>query len=128
MNWSGTAGFRCLSTRRTTTRPSGRSRRRSGPMAMPRGDTPQKAQDYYQYLLSHHTTEHRVETWHVDWLSLAWEWGFVVALCLVFLLWVGHSRTPRQKPGISPVDSGRGFASELAGPATLFFLLFTVIV
>src|SRR5205814_2720995 len=85
---SSTAPSRCTSTRRTTTRPSGRSRkRRRSPMGLPSGDTPQKAHVYYQYLLSHHESEHRVETWHVDWTALAWEWGFVGALCLALILW-----------------------------------------
>jgi hypothetical protein len=97
-------------------------------MAMPRGDTPQKAHDYYTYLLSHHQTESRVETWHVDWMSLAWMWGFVAALALILILWVWQYRTTRQKTGLYSVDSWSGFASELAGPASLFFLLFTVIV
>lgn len=97
-------------------------------MSMPSGDTPQKAHDYYQYLLSRHETEHRAATWHVDWTSLAWMWGFVAALALVLILWVWQYRTTRQKTRIYPVDSWSGFTSELAGPATLFFLLFTAIV
>ena len=85
-------------------------------MAMPRGDSPQKAQEFYKYLLAHHETEHPVKTWHVNWLSLAWMWGFVAAL-----------RTTRQKTRIYAVDSWSGFTSELAGPATLFFLIFVAI-
>ena len=46
----------------------------------PKGDTPQKAQDFYEYLQGHHETEHRVATWTVDWMSLAWMWGFVFVL------------------------------------------------
>ena len=48
-------------------------------MAMPSGDTPEKAQQYYQYLQAHHETDGRVDTWTVDWFALAWLWGFVVA-------------------------------------------------
>jgi hypothetical protein len=96
-------------------------------MAMPSGDTPQKAQDYYNYLLAHHETEHRPATWTVDWLSLAWVWGFVVALLLILLWWVWQYRSTRQKTGIYPVDSWSGFTSELAGPASLFFVLLTAI-
>jgi hypothetical protein len=58
-------------------------------MAMPRGDTPQKAQEYYQYLLAHHETEHRVETWSVDWMSLAWLWGVIIVGFAIVLI-VGH--------------------------------------
>ena len=79
----GRRGSRCSSRRRTTTRPTGRSTRRSGPMAMPSGDSPAKAQQYYDYLQAHQQTMHAAATWHVDWLSLAWLWGFLVALALI---------------------------------------------
>jgi hypothetical protein len=96
-------------------------------MAMPTGDTPQKAQDYYHYLLSHHETEHRVETWHVNWLALSWFWGFVAALALILIFWIWQYRTTRQKTGIYPIDSWSGYTSELAGPASLFLILFCAI-
>jgi hypothetical protein len=96
-------------------------------MAIPSGDTPQKAQDYYHYLLSHHETEHRVETWHVDWTALSWLWGFVAALALMLIFWIWQYRTTRQKTGIYPIDSWSGYTSELAGPASLFFLLLCAI-
>jgi hypothetical protein len=96
-------------------------------MAMPTGDTPQKAQDYYHYLLSRHETEHRVETWHVNWFALSWFWGFVAALALILIFWIWQYRTTRQKTGIYPIDSWSGYTSELAGPASLFFLLFCAI-
>ena len=96
-------------------------------MAMPKGDTPQKAHDYYQYLLSHHETERRSATWHVDWMSLAWMWGFVAALVLILLWWVGQYRTTRHKERIYPVDTWGGFTTELAGPASRFFILLTAI-
>ena len=97
-------------------------------MAMPRGDSPQKAQEFYHYLLAHHETEHRVTTWSVDWLSLAWLWGFVVALSVILLWWVWQYRTTRHKMGVYPVDSWSGFTTELAGPASFFFVLFTAII
>ena len=97
-------------------------------MAMPSGDSPQKAQAFYHYLLAHHETEHRVETWYVDWLSLAWLWGFVVALSVILLWWVWQYRSTRHKMGVYPVDSWSGYTSELAGPASFFFVLFTAIV
>jgi hypothetical protein len=97
-------------------------------MAMPTGDTPQKARDYYEYLLAHHQTEHRAKTWNVDWLALAWVWGFVVALSLILLLWVWQYRSTRHKVGLYPVDSWSGFTTELAGPATRFFIVLSVII
>ena len=96
-------------------------------MAMPRGDTPQKANEFYHYLLAHHETEHRVRTWHVDWYALGWLWGFVAALALILIWWIWQYRTTRQRARIYPVDSWGGFTSELARPATLFFLLLTAV-
>ena len=96
-------------------------------MGIPTGDSPQKVEEYYKYLQGHHESDSRVATWHVDWLSLAWLWGFVAALVLILLLWIWQYRTTRQKTGIYPIDSWSGFTSELAGPATFFFLLFCVI-
>jgi hypothetical protein len=95
-------------------------------MGMPSGDTPQKAQAYYHYLQGHQETMQAPDTWHVRWLDLAWLWGFLVALALIAILWVWQYRTTRQK--IYPVDRFGGFTTELAGPATFFFIAFTVIV
>ena len=95
---------------------------------MPTGDSPQKAQAYYLYLQAHHQTEGRIATWHVDWLSLAWLWGFAIILGLVILLWLWQFRTTRQRTGIYPIDSFGGYTTELAGPATLFFVLLTAVI
>ena len=62
-------------------------------MTMPSGDSPEDAQSYYDYLLAHHQNDGRIATWHVDWVSLAWMYGFVVALALLVLLWVWQYRT-----------------------------------
>jgi hypothetical protein len=97
-------------------------------MNFPSGDTPEKARDFYLYLNGHHQTEGRVETWHVDWMSLAWLWGFVIVLVFALLLWVKQYRTTRQRIGIYPVDRFGGWTSEAAGPATAFFLLFTAVI
>jgi hypothetical protein len=95
---------------------------------MPTGDSPHKVREYYLYLNGHHETDHPVKTWHVDWGSLAWEWGFVVVLALAIVWWVWQYRTTRQRTGLYPVDRFGGYTSELAGPATLFFLLLTLII
>ena len=97
-------------------------------MSMPSGDSPQKVKEYYLYLQGHHQTDGRVATWHVDWLSLAWLWGFMIVLALTLLWWIGQYRTTRQLTGIYPVDRWGGYTSELGRPATRFFLLFSVIV
>jgi hypothetical protein len=97
-------------------------------MSMPRGDSPQKVEEYYRYLQAHHETDHLVQTWHVDWVSLAWMWGFVAVLNLVLLLWIWQYRTTRQRTGVYPVDNFGGYTTELAGPATFFFLVFSAIV
>jgi hypothetical protein len=93
-------------------------------MGMPSGSSPQDAEAYYHYMTSQHQTEGRVNTWTVDWLSLAWLWGFAAAISLVLILWVWQYRSTRQKSGgIYPVDTWSGYATELAGPATFFFLV-----
>ncbi len=97
-------------------------------MGMPSGESPEHAQQYYQYLQAHKETMQRADTWHVQWIQLAWLWGFLLALALVILLWLWQYRTTRQKSGIYPIDSFGGYTSELAGPSTMFFLLFTVLV
>jgi hypothetical protein len=96
-------------------------------MGMPSGDTPSKARDYYDYLQGHEQTMHHPDTWHVRWLDLAWLWGFLIVLVLVAVLWVWQYRSTRQRTGIYPVDNFGGYTSELAGPATFFFLVLTVI-
>jgi hypothetical protein len=98
-------------------------------MSMPSGDSPQKAQQYYHYLQSKEIVPHgRDATWHVDWTSLAWMWGFTIALAVILVLWVRQYRTTRQVPGLSPLDSWAGHTTEAAGPATTYFLVFTTIV
>jgi hypothetical protein len=94
-------------------------------MSMPSGDTPQKAQDYYHYLNSHHIIDGRVQTWHVDWLAIAWLWGFLIALIIGVGLWAKQYRTTRQRTGIYPVDRFGGWTSEAAGPGTMFFWVLT---
>ena len=94
-------------------------------MGMPSGDSPAKAHQYYEYLQSHDQTLQVPATWHVHWLDLAWLWGFAIALLLVILLWLWQYRTTRQR--IYPVDSFGGYTTELAGPSTLFFILFTIL-
>ena len=76
------------------------------------------AQQYYQYLQAHQETMQQADTWHVQWISLAWLWGFVIALVLVLLLWIWQYRSTRQKAGMYPVDSFGGYTTELAGRAT----------
>jgi hypothetical protein len=96
--------------------------------SMPTGDSPDKAHDYYLYLQSHHQSDGRIATWHVDWFSLTWFWGFVIALVVAVLFWVKQYRTTRQRTGLYPLDSFGGWTSEAAGPATGFFLLLTAII
>ena len=97
-------------------------------MAMPSGDTPQKVDAFYQYLQGHQETLQTPATWHVHWLDLAWLWGFVIVLSLTLLLWVWQYRSTRQRGGIYPVDTFGGYTTELAGPATFFFLLLSLII
>jgi hypothetical protein len=98
-------------------------------MSMPSGESPQTARDYYHYLQSHEIVPHgRDVTWHVDWTSLAWLWGFTIVLVVILLAWVRQYRSTRQVPGISPLDSWAGHTTEAAGPATTLFFLFTGVI
>jgi hypothetical protein len=96
-------------------------------MSIPTGRSPETAEKYYLYLQGHQETTGRVQTWHVDWMSLAWLWGFAIALAVVTLLWIWQYRTTRQPRGVYPVDNFGGYTTELAGPASRFFLLLTAI-
>ena len=86
-----------------------------------------KAQAYYHYLQAHQESLQAPNTWTVRWLDLAWLWGFVAVLCVVVLLWLWQYRTTRQRTGIYPVDRFGGYTTELAGPATFFFVALTAI-
>ena len=94
-------------------------------MGIPSGDTPSKAQAYYHYLQAHQETMQHPDTWHVRWLDLAWLWGFVAVLCVVTLLWIWQYRTTRQR--MYEVDTFGGYTTEVARPATSFFLLLSLI-
>jgi hypothetical protein len=100
-------------------------------MAMPTGDTPEKVEEYYRYLQGQHETDHPVATWHVDWLSLAWLWGFLIVIAVGLLFWVWQYRTTLQRSegraAMYPVDSFGGYTTEQAGPATFFFMLLVLI-
>jgi hypothetical protein len=97
-------------------------------MGMPSGESPAKAHQYYEYLQSHQQTQQAAATWHVRWLDLAWLWGFLIVLSLIMLVWLWQYRSTRQRAGLYPVDQFGGYTSELAGPATFFFILFCVII
>jgi hypothetical protein len=97
-------------------------------MGMPSGESPEHAQRYYHYLQGHQETMQRAATWHVRWVDLAWLWGFMIVLSLLIVWWIWQYRSTRQKANLYPVDSFGGYTTELAGPATLFFLLLTLIV
>jgi hypothetical protein len=94
----------------------------------PSGDSPEKVRQFYEYLQGHQETTSPEQTWHVDWMSLAWLWGFVAVLVFALLIWVKQYRTTRQRTGIYPIDSFGGWTTEAAGPATVFFILFTAFV
>jgi hypothetical protein len=93
-------------------------------MGMPSGSSPEKAEAYYDYLLSHHQTDGRVATWTVDWTALAWLWGFAISIAVILLLWIWQYRTTG-RGGLYPVQRWAGYTSELARPASLFFVLLT---
>lgn len=90
-------------------------------MAMPSGSSPDNAERFYQYLLAHHQRDGRTATWSVDWISLAWMWGFVVAISLTLIWWIWQYRENR-RASLYPVDRWGNYVTELARPASLFFV------
>ena len=94
-------------------------------MGMPSGESPAKAQQYYNYIQSHSQTQYVPKTWEVHWLDLAWLWGFLIVLVSAILFWVWYYRSTRQR--IHPVDSFGGYTTELGRPAARFFWLLTVV-
>jgi hypothetical protein len=98
-------------------------------MPMPTGDTPRAVHDYYEYLQARQLQPHgRTDTWHVDWTSLTWMWGFVVVLCIVFALWIRDYRSTHPQTGISPLDRWSGYTTEAGAPVPLFFWFVTLVV
>lgn len=98
-------------------------------MAMPKGDSPQNAHDYYLYLQGHQLAPHgRTETWHVDWSALAWIWGFVVVLVLILLLWIRDYRSSHPQTGISPLDRWGGYTTEAGARVPIFFWIVTLVI
>jgi hypothetical protein len=96
---------------------------------MPKGDSLQKVHDYYVYLQAHQLAPHgRTETWHVDWTSLRWLWGFVIVLCVIFVAWIRDYRSTHPQTGISPLDRWSGYTTEAAGRVPFFFWLVTLVV
>jgi hypothetical protein len=97
-------------------------------MTMPGGSSPDDAQAYYDYLLAHHQNDGRTVTWTVDWISLAWMWGFMIALALIGIMWIGQYRTTLRRgiAGLYPVDAWGTYVSEIARPASFFFVLLTL--
>jgi len=95
---------------------------------MPRGDSVHTVQQYYDYLQARQLSPHgRTETWHVDWTSLGWFWGFVIALSLILLVWIRGYRSTRP-PAISPLDRWGGYTTEGAGRVHFVFWVFTIAV
>jgi hypothetical protein len=98
-------------------------------MAMPRGDSVAKVQQYYDYLQSRQLTPHgRTETWHVDWVSLGWMWGFVIVLTLIFVVWVRDYRSSHPQIGISPLDRWGGYTTEAGARVPFSFWIFTLVI
>jgi hypothetical protein len=99
-------------------------------MGMPTGDSPQTAERFYHYLQSRQLEPHgRVETWHIDWASLAWLWGFVALVIVVLLIWIREYRSHHPAEPISPLDRWGGYTTEGAGhvPWSLW-LIFAIVV
>jgi hypothetical protein len=93
-------------------------------MAMPSGDSPTTAENYYLYLQGHHQTDGRVVTWDVDWFSIAWMWGWLVVMIVVLVWWILQYRRTLQRGGLYPVDRWGPYVTEVARPASRFFVVF----
>jgi hypothetical protein len=97
-------------------------------MSMPEGDSPQVAREYYLYLQGHQLAPHgRTVTWHVDSTALAWMWGFVLVLAILFGLWIRDYRSTHPPIGISPLDRWAGYTTEAAERVPFFFWVVTVV-
>ena len=96
----------------------------SVPHSLPSGGSPFKAQQFYHYLQAHQETQYHPDTWHVRWVDIAWLWGFLAALLVVLVFWILQYRSTRQR--IYSVDTFGGVTTEMARPATLFFILLAV--
>jgi hypothetical protein len=92
---------------------------------MPSGESPEHARRFYDYLQAHQQTMYKPDTWHVRWVDLAWLWGFLIVLAAALLWWVWQYRSTRQR--IYEVDTFGGYTTELARPASRFFILLTVV-
>jgi hypothetical protein len=98
-------------------------------MAMPRGDSPEKVQEYYQYLQSHQLEPHgRTQTWHVDWTSLGWMWGFLIVLAVLLGVWVRDYRSTHPQTGIAPLDRFGGYTTEAASRVPFAFWIITLVI
>ena len=97
-------------------------------MSMPTGDSNQEVRDYYLYLNAHHQSDGKIITWKVDWFSIAWLWGFVIVSVIVLIWWVWQYRSTVQPRGLYPAASWGGYTTEIARPATRFFLLLTAVI
>jgi heme/copper-type cytochrome/quinol oxidase subunit 2 len=96
-------------------------------MGMPTGDSPQTAEQYYLYLQGHQLEPHgRVETWHIDWTSLAWLWGFVLIVILILFVWIRDYRSHREP--LSPLDRWGGYATEASSRVPLSMWIIGAIV
>ena len=64
----------------------------------------------------------------MDWVSLRWMWGFVIALVLIFVVWVRDYRSSHPQVGIAPLDRWGGYTTEAAGRVPLAFWVVTIII
>lgn len=88
---------------------------------------PSQPDAYYQYLQAHHQSDDPLKNWTVDWLSLAWMWGFMIVISVLTLLWIQQYRHSRQSE-VYEVDTWSGYATEIARPASRFFIILSVVI
>ena len=101
-------------------------------MAMPSGDSPEEVAAVLPLPAGPpvETDTAQSQTWHVDWLSLAWLWGFVIVLSSCCSSgWIRQYRTTRAAArASSPWTRLGGYTTEARRARVPFFFLFTAVV
>ena len=86
-------------------------------MSLPKGDSPEDVRSSSTTICTAiNRPTHAVATWHVDWLSLAWLWGFVIVLASCCSSGSGSTARLASATGIYPVDSFGGYTTEQRRP------------
>ena len=92
---------------------------------MPSGESPVQARSFYHYLQAHQQTQYKPDTWHVRWVDSRVALGLSDRAAAV--LFCGSGSTARRGSGSYEVDTFGGYTTEMARPASMFFIVLTVV-